>query len=88
MPNYDGKIKIIMMMIILIIIIIIIIILKYFYRITASVLRKKLLSMKLLMIVLQFESKNCFVLARIIKKKKIIKKVQNKTKQENSKRNK
>ena len=30
--------------------------------------------MKLLMIVLQFESKNCFVLARIIKKKKIIKK--------------
>lgn len=38
--------------------------------------------MKLLMIVLQFESKNCFVLARIIKKKKkqIIKKKQNKTK--------
>ena len=28
--------------------------------------------MKLLMIVLQFESKNCFVLARIIKKKKQI----------------
>ena len=76
MPNYDGKIKIIMMMIIIIIIIIIIItiiiiiiiILKYFYRITASVLREKLLSMKLLMIVLQFESKSCFVLAQIIKK--------------------
>ena len=74
MPNYDGKIKIIMMIIIIIIIIItiiiiiIIIILKYFYRITASVLRKKLLSMKLQMIVLQCESKSCFVLAQIIKK--------------------
>ena len=44
-----------------------IIILKYFYFFS---LRKKLVSMKLLMIVLQFESKNCFVLARIIKKKK------------------
>ena len=38
--------------------------------------------MKLLMIVLQFESKNCFVLAQIIKKKKTNykKKKQNKTK--------
>ena len=41
--------------------------------------------MKLLMIVLQFESKNCFVLAQIIKKKKqIIKK--NKTKQNENKK--
>ena len=46
--------------------------------------------MKLLMIVLQFESKNCFVLARIIKKKKTNheKKTKTKRKQENSKRNK
>ena len=47
--------------------------------------------MKLLMIVLQFESKNCFVLARIIKKKTTNhkkKKTKTKRKQENSKRNK
>ena len=37
--------------------------------------------MKLLMIVLQFESKNCFVLARIIKKKK------NKSKKKKTKQN-
>ena len=74
-------------MMIILLLLIIIIILKYFYRITASVLRKKLLSMKLLMIVLQFESKNCFVLARIIKKKKKYKKntKQNKTRKQQKK---
>ena len=40
--------------------------------------------MKLLMIVLQFESKNCFVLAQIIKKKKQI--IKKKTKQNENKK--
>jgi len=45
--------------------------------------------MQVLMIVLQFESKNCFVLARIIKKNNDHKnKNETKQKQENSKRNK
>ena len=36
--------------------------------ITASVKKKKLRSMQVLVIILQFESKNCFVLSRIIQK--------------------